>query len=195
MIERTVTEIGGKVKSSPRGTVVAKWVKSFGDFSGKYTFYIGNGVVRVIHPAVRQELPPRIKYPRRPKYDEKAWGKFVNKLLELYPNGEFGLEIGDLHIISARLLTDGIETVLYSSSSHVPSLGKALLGDALFGTPGAIAGAASGKTYTRSVMSQRFSDSVLAQVRYSNGLLLEGEIKKKSPVYNTLMVNLTPNGF
>ena len=121
----------------------------------------------------------------------KLWNVFVKELTHLYPDLSFEISCDEFQIVSAKILSDGIEQTFSSKSVTKPSIGGALLGGALFGDVGAIIGGSRTKTHTTGTSTSTFSSDVLVRVRYSNGFNLEGTISKKSSVYNSILVGLS----
>lgn len=159
-------------------------------FSQKFIFYVGTDIVRVVtkESAVSYD---NIKWEYRCKGVARIWDDFIIGLSQVYPHYDFELSSGDFHIVSAKFMSDGIEQQFHSTSSHRPSMTGAIIGGALFGDAGAIIGSGRGKTITSGTTKSSFSDSILVKLRYSNGFLLEGELSRKSKVYNRILVDLS----
>lgn len=179
-VEETIDSIL-RVVSVLRGTTVvtgnvitAKWkgrkYQTF--FPVKFTFYIGEDSVRVVtkdYSGIFNE----IKWEYSGVGSVLVWDDFVLTLTQMFPQLEFGLQEGRFHIVSAKVLSDGVEQSFYSTS---------------VGQRGIL-----GSTVNYSVGETRrvFSDGVLVIVRYSNGMVLEGMLSKKSKVYNRILVDLS----
>ena len=194
VIKLTVESMGGKVKAVSPSCVKAKWrtgrqhsKRFFTFFPSKFTFYIGDGVVRV---ATGNSNMQRIPMTVRLGKIHIVWNAFIESLMKVAPGVNFGIKPGDAIIVAAQFVGDGTEEVFTSTTRHSPSLGGAAIGGMLFGSTGAIIGAASGRSYTTGRSSTRFSNKVLTRVRYSNGLISEGLLSKRSPVYQEILVNI-----
>jgi hypothetical protein len=120
----------------------------------------------------------------------KLWNVFVDTLLTKFPDLDFELRAGKMNIVAAKIMSDGMMQVMSSTSVSKPSITGALIGGALFGGVGAIVGGSRTKTKTSGSTRNVFSSTVLVVVRYSNGFTLEGEILKKSSVYNRITAGL-----
>ena len=185
MIKKAVSSLEGKTKL--KGNVlVAKWRISIWNNFTKFNFYIGKNEIRVTTEYWKSITG--IKWERKCKGVFATWNGFVKSLLQL--NSDFDLETGNFHIVSAKIVSDGVEQEYSSTSKTKPSIGGALVGGALFGGVGAIVGASRSKTTTWGSSTTVFSGYYLVAVRYSNGLCLEGEISKKSSVYNQIVANM-----
>ena len=195
-IKTVVESIGGKIKKEQNNVIHAQWrSKKYSTMLPvKCTFYVGHDMVRAIIDKTVQPTNgnnmPIIKSERKLQTWERVWDEFVEGLNK-YTDVDFGLKSGTAIIDSAQIISDGIEQVFTSTSQNSPSYGGALLGGALFGDTGAIIGSMNSRTTTRGNTTYRFSNKVLARVRYTNGLVLEGELKKKSSTYNEIMVNMS----
>jgi hypothetical protein len=119
------------------------------------------------------------------------WNAFIESLMRLYPDIDFGIRPGLPELEAIQFVDDGVEQVFVSTTKHSPSWGGAALGGLLFGTAGAVIGASAGTSHTTGTTSTRFSSSVLARGRYSNGLLAEGMLDKNSPQYHEIIVNMS----
>ncbi len=120
------------------------------------------------------------------------WDYFLMTLFSVCPNTDFGVTLcnGSPYLLAVKYL--GNDTVLesrYVSSSGTSLMGF-LIGDALFGTAGAIVGGMSGKQQTRGVTKETFSKRQLVKIVFNNGRIYEGEVKKNSQLYNEIMVNI-----
>lgn len=189
IITQVVSELKGVTKIDGN-VVVAKWrcTNKF-VFRHKFTFYVGKNVVRVVTKD-SQSSYWLIKWEYRLNNVLKEWDGFIKTLSHKYPDMNFELEPGKFHMVSAKLMSDGITQVFSSTSISKPSISGALIGGALFGGVGAIVGGSGGKTKTEGVTSSSFSRSVLIKARYSNGLNLEGSIDKTSSIYHKIITGL-----
>ena len=188
IIVGVVEKIGGKSKVSGN-TITAKWrSRRFKTILAKrFTFYVGKDMVRVVTPCGFNYIEWEWKC-----YGLiRLWDDFVVCLTQMYPDLDFQLKSGKYHIVSAKIMSDGIEQTFSSTSVRSPSIGRALIGGALFGEVGAIVGASHSRTHTSGSTKTVFSRDVLVSVRYSNGLNVEGTISKKSRVYNQILANLS----
>lgn len=96
---------------------------------------------------------------------------------------DFPLTSGKPYVISAIPCDDGIGQESINRGKNV-SLGRAAVGGALFGSTGAVLGGLSGSKINRTQTRNVFSQTALFKVLYSNGRILEREVKK--PVGNML---------
>ena len=191
IIGSVVSKLGGKTKVAGNVVTAKWWHKGTTTFSHKFTFFVGKDVVRVTtgdsqslyHQTIKWELGLSSAV-------VKLWNEFVRVLVQMYPSLEFELEQCKPYMMSAKLMSDGVEQVFSSTSVSTPSIGGALLGGALFGGVGAIVGGSRSKTRTSGVTRAEVSNTVLVTVRYSNGLNLEGNISRKSDIYNKILVGL-----
>lgn len=187
IIKNTVLALNGKIKIEGN-LIKAKWksprYKTL--FAKSFTFYVGKEVVRVVMNDGK-DGNLRIKWERKCKEVFLVWDEFIKELTESYHDLNFELETGNYHIVSVKLMSDGIEQVSTSTSVSRPSIGGALIGGALFGGVGAIVGGSGGKTRTQGSTRTDISGVILLAVRYSNGLNLEGSILKTNSVYDKIM--------
>ena len=191
MIVKSVTALKGKAKVRDN-LVIARWrsKRSRTIFRHKFKFYVGKDMVRVV-TGDDSRACRRIKWELKCRSMIHLWDDFVISLSNMFPDLNFELESGRFHIVSAKIMSDGIEQVFSSTSVSTPSIGGALIGGALFGGVGAIVGGSGGRTRTSGTTRSAFSDKVLVAVRYSNGMNLEGEVSKRSAVYNKIIVSLS----
>lgn len=195
VIKLTVESMGGKVKMVSPGCLKAKWrtgrqhSKRFYSVSpSKFRFYVGDGVVRVITGRNdSQVIPMRFKIGKI----HIVWNAFIESLLKIAPDVDFGLTPGNAELVAIQFVGEGIEETFVSTTRHSPSYGGAILGGMLFGPAGAIIGGSAGSSYTTGKSSTRLSGSVMARARYSNGLISEGTIYKNSSTYQEIMVNMS----
>lgn len=190
IITKVVSEIRGKTQVDGYVITASWWLNNTTLFPHKFTFYIGDDMVRVVTGDFTSSYK-KIKWEYRSMNVLKLWQEFVRFLTLMYPNLDFGLERGTFHIVAAKIMSDGIEQVFSSASVSRPSIGGAIMGGLLFGDVGAIIGGTCGKTHTTGVSKGVMSDNVLVTVRYSNGFNLEGTISKKSSVYNKILASLS----
>jgi hypothetical protein len=195
VIKYTVESMKGKVKIISRGYIKAKWStqqyhsKQFYNlYKTTFRFYVGDGVVRVVTGSSDMQII-RMRFKLRKLHI--VWNAFIESLLRLFPNVDFGIRPGDPELATVQFVGDGTEEVFVSTTRHSPSLGGAVFGGLLFGTAGAIIGGSAGTSYTSGKSFTRFSNNILAKARYSNGLLAEGVISRKSSTYQEVMVNMS----
>lgn len=202
IIKDVILSINGKIKKERNNVIEAHWRSSkFITVSPtRFVFYVGDDLVRVlIPPSVPSALfnatfdsgTPMITMNRGMSGLEKVWNEFVEGLCTKYPTIDFGLLPGKASLDAIKIVGDGIEQVFTSTSWNRPSWGGAFLGGLLFGSTGAIIGGMSGGTMTRGSTMTRFSNKVMATVRYTNGLTYDGEMMKNSPTYNEIIVNMS----
>lgn len=173
MISKVVSVLRGKTVIKDN-VIVGKW-RSNGYrtlLPHKFTFYVGNDHVRVITRDLSSDCS-NIKWEYGCHRGLRIWDDFISTLLQMFPNLDFGLSDGRLHIVSAKLISDGTEQSFYSASFGRDSMMSSLIGFSV------------GET------RKSFSNEVLVTVRYSNGMILEGELSKKSKVYNRILVDLS----
>lgn len=195
VIMRTVRSMYGSVKQISPGCIEAKWrtqpchSKQYHTvFASKFRFYVGEGIVRaVIGNGNFNIIVSRFKLGGL----QIVWNAFIESLLKVAPDIDFGLRPGAVDLVAVQFVGDGVEQVFVSTTVNSPSWGKAALGGLLFGTAGAIIGGTAGTSYTTGQTSTRFSNQVLTKARYSNGLLAEGMLLKSSPTYQEIMVNMS----
>lgn len=194
VIKSTVEFMKGEIKQPSPNCLQAKWrtqpynSKQYHTvFSSKFTFYVGEDIVRVVAGNVNmQMIPMRFKLGG----PQIVWNAFIESLAKVVPEVDFGLRAGDAELVAAQFVGGETEEVFVSNTIHSPSLGGAVFGGLLFGTPGAIIGSSYGTSRTTGKTSTQFSGTVLVKARYSNGLLVEGKLVKNSPVYNEILVNM-----
>ena len=188
IITRVVTAIGGKSRVSG-DVVTASWYsrRFMTVLPQKFVFYVGKDMVRVVTSCAHGMIAWNAKLGG----PVRLWDDFVIALEKTYPKLDFQIKSGDYHIVSAKIMSDGIEQTFVSKSINRPSIGGALVGSMLFGDIGALIGASAGTTMTSGRMKTVFSQNVLVLVRYSNGLIVEGSISKKSGVYNLILANMS----
>ena len=190
VIKNTVLSMKGKVKEVSPGCMKAQWrtqpyhSKQFHTLCPtKFSFYVGDGVVRVVTGTSNMQMLPMIF---KPGNVHITWNAFIESLLTVAPGVDFGIEPGTVKMVAAQFVGDGTEEVFVSTTKHSPSLGGAVVGGMLFGTAGAIIGGSAGTSHTTGKSSMRFADKVLVKARYSNGLLAEGVLSKNSPTYQEI---------
>ena len=190
IISKVVSELKGKTKIDGN-VVIAKWrCNNTTTFRHKFTFYVGKDVVRVVTKDSQEPFYSHIKWEFRLNAVLRVWDGFIKTLEQMYPDMNFELESGKFYIVSAKLMSNGIEQTYSSVSISKPSIGGALLGGALFGGVGAIVGGSGGKTHTIGGTSSDFANTFLVKVRYSNGLNLEGKISKTSSIYHKIVTGM-----
>lgn len=196
IIERVVTSMKGKTKRVSDCRINAEWrVQKYHSkqyhtvLPTKCSFYVGKDMVRAV--ISNSAEPTVIGTSRKLVGIEIVWNAFIESLITMYPDMDFGMKPGTAMLDAIKMVGNGTEQVFTSTSWNNPSWGGALLGGILFGTPGAIVGGMGGTTHTAGRSSTRFSDKVLAKVRYTNGLTFEGEMLKSSSAYNEIMVNMS----
>lgn len=190
IISEVVTKLKGRIKVEGLVATAKWWSKGATTLPHKFKFYIGKDIVRVVTGDMNSAYQ-KIKWEFRCNPVLKLWNVFVKELTHLYPDLSFEISCDEFQIVSAKILSDGIEQTFSSKSVTKPSIGGALLGGALFGDVGAIIGGSRTKTHTTGTSTSTFSSDVLVRVRYSNGFNLEGTISKKSLVYNSILVGLS----
>jgi hypothetical protein len=195
VIKATVESMRGKVKVVSPGCLQASWRTQrchsrqfYTVLPSKFRFYVGEGIVRaVIGTANFSIIVSRFKLGGL----QIVWNAFIESLLKVAPNIDFGIRPGAVDLVAAQFVGDETEQVFVSTTHHSPSLGGAIFGGLLFGTPGAIIGSSYGTSHTTGRASTQFSSAVLVKARYSNGLLAEGRLQKNSPAYNEILVNMS----
>lgn len=115
---------------------------------------------------------------------DREWSDMIEDFRAVYP--EFPLKSGKPSAVKAAACDDGIGQESVSRGKNF-SLGRAAVGGLLMGTPGAFAGGLSGVKQNRTQTRNVFSTTVLFQVLYSNGRLIEKTVKKNSREYAELI--------
>lgn len=186
-IVKTVLSIGGEIADDGWGELNAKWKIQPGRFSlsDRCTFYVGDGCVRAITDSrdeeiIELDIPLWMSCMR-------FWNTFVEQLLRLYPDIDFGICPGDAELVAVEIVGDD-EVYVTKTKGYTPLEG-AIIGGALFGKCGAVIGALSGTNETETTV-MRFPNRVLARVRYSNGFVNECPLWKDSKVYHVIMANI-----
>ena len=190
-IKNTITSLNGKVKEKYPGCLDGKWGIEAGmwSMSRRGKFYVGEDMVRVI---IKADVEPfMIKRTYRMGKELRFWNRFIEQLLARYPGVEFGIAPGEPTVSGVRLHGDGTVQVFTSTTSNSPNIGGAILGGLIFGAAGAVIGASSGSSHTEGYSKLGFSHSILATVRYTNGLIIEGNLVRNSPVYHEIMSNMS----
>lgn len=177
-IMNVVRELNGKINKINGNTIYAEWrsKRFIKIMPTKFTFFVGSEMVRVIvggtsltgngtMPVVKEHRLGGLFY---------LWDDFILKLLELYPTDDFGLKSGNATIDTIKFLTDGMQQVYTTSTWYSDSV-------PLF--PGGIS---RGVTTSETKMS----NTLLTEVRYTNGLTYEGELKRNSSLYQEIIVNM-----
>ena len=202
MIKGVIKSIGGTIKKERNNVIEAHWrsAKYATVAPTRFVFYVGKDMVRVmmlkpvlsaLFGAAFDSGTPMITMTRGVSGLERVWNEFIEGLCRKYPTIDFGLIPGKASLDAIKIVGDGTEQVFTSTSWNRPSWGGALIGGMLFGSTGAILGGMNGTTLTRGNTTTRFSNKVLATVRYTNGLTYDGEIIKNSPTYNEIIVNMS----
>lgn len=188
-IKAAITAIGGSTNDISPYVFSGKWRSNryHTVFSTKHTFYVGDGTVRVISGSQKMEFF-LMRFPLRGWHT--IWNRFIESLLKLYPNQDFGLIPGDIELTAVEFLGDASEQVFVATTEHSPSLAGAIIGGDLFGPIGALIGSSYGTSHTTVTSTTKYADCELARGRYSNGLLVEGRISRNSSVYNEILVNM-----
>lgn len=188
-IKAAIAAIGGTTRDISPCVFSGKWrSKQYHTvFPKKHTFYVGDGTVRVVSGSQNMEFFI-MRFPLRGWHT--IWNRFIESLLSLYPNHDFGLVPGDIELVAVELLGDASEQVFVTKTEYAPSLAGAIIGGELFGTVGAIIGGSYGTSYTTTTATTKYADCVLARGRYSNGLLAQGRISETSHIYNEILVNM-----
>ena len=195
VITYTIRSMYGSVKRLSPGCIEATWrTQGFHSkqyhtvFPSKFRFYVGEGIVRaVIGNANFSIIVSRFKLGGL----QIVWNAFIESLMRVAPNVDFGIKPGVVDLVAVQFLGDGTEQVFVSTTTHSPSLSGAVFGGLLFGTPGAIIGGSYGTSHTAGKLSTQFSGTVLVKARYSNGLLAEGLLQTNSPTYQEIIVNMS----
>lgn len=169
----TIKAIGGTIIKNQGNIIDAKWrsPKFHTVLPTKFSFVIGQDAVRVMCGNGMMEFI--VVDLGQGKGAASIWMTFVEKLLILYPDLNFGLRSGEIVLDKIKFLTDGIEQTVRATS---------VTNDHLF---------IPDVTYTIAKTQSHFSKTVLVTARYSNGLLAEGHITKGSRDYNIIMANIT----
>ena len=168
----TIKSIGGTITSKRNNVIDAKWrsPKFHTILPTKFSFIIGQDCVRVMCGRVMFEFI--VVDLGQAKGAASIWMTFVEKILQLYPNIDFGLKGGNVVLDQIKFLTDGIEqTMSVTASTHEHLL-------------------ISHCTYATGKIQNQFSKTILATARYTNGLIAEGRIAKGSKDYNIIMANI-----
>lgn len=121
------------------------------------------------------------------------WDRFLVYMNSFAPGTEWGISVsrGNPNVIGAVFLDDGVQQVHMSRTKKNPSLVGFLAGGMIFGGAGAIVGGMSGKSRTDGRTYNTISNVRLVRVMYDNGRIWEGEVRKKSALYNEILLNLT----
>ncbi len=172
MICNTINAIGGTISDRQPNLINAKWRSPnyHTILPSKYSFIIGQDAVRVMCGSTQMGFI--VVNMRNGGGVVRVWMTFVDKLLSLYPECDFGLKKCPIVLDKIKFLTDGIEQRMSATSVTNEHL---LIPDV---------------TYTVGKTQSQFSKTVLATARYSNGLIAEGHIAKGSRDYNIIMANI-----
>ena len=189
MIKNAVYEMGGTVKEDASGSLICKWRSPHFRtiFPSKTVFYIGNDQVRAVCGKVKP-LYIHMRIPLRGIYF--VWNRFLETIMCRHPDVDFGVRTGDMEIVAAQFLGEAIEEVRVSTTQHSPSIAGAIIGGELFGDVGAIIGSTYGESHTTERSYRKLANGIFMRVRYSNGMITEGEVVKNSPDYHEILGNL-----
>ena len=183
-IQAAIRAINGKVRVYPDGRIVGKW-RSPRNLKKKFTFYIGDGIVRAVMGKHNMEI---IIMRFKLGGFHIIWDHFIKNLIKMNPGIDFGVTPGNVEIVAAEFVGNGTQQILVSTTYHSPSIIGAIVGGELWGPAGAMIGSSYGTSRTTTTMKTQFSNTVLTRVRYSNGLLAEGHLSINSPTYHELLV-------
>lgn len=179
VIKNVLNSIGGKSKDASGGVIAAQWrsKRYLTVMPVKVNFYVGVDMVRVAFacktPPTKTDAINCREF--KPNAMLGVWDDFIIGLETLYPDNAFGLCSGMAKINSVKFLSDGIEQVYYTTS---------YTRDSGFFIPWAFS---SGVTTAKA----QIANEILAQVRYTNGLMLEGPINKKTSLYQEIVTNMS----
>lgn len=115
---------------------------------------------------------------------DKEWSDLIEDFHSAYP--DFPLRSGKPTPVAAEQCDDGIGQEAVGKGKNI-SLGRAAVGGALFGGAGAVVGGMSGMKRNITRSRNVFNATMLFRVLYSNGRLIEKEVKKNSREYAELM--------
>lgn len=126
------------------------------------------------------------------KMKDVYWDYFLQTMFSLAPNKDFGVSLANKqpYLLAVKFLGSDRTSVTNSSTTGGTSLLGFLAGDALFGTAGAIVGGMSGTKHSTFKTKEQFSKSQLVRIIYNNGRMFEGEVGKKSQLYNYIMAEV-----
>ena len=196
IIRRVVESMNGKIECVSSGHLIGAWrtqknhSKQFHSIlPTKCHFYIGTDMIRaVISTSVSPDMIGTYRYLRK---EEIVWNAFIESLIEEYPDIEFSLKPGQPMLDAVQFVGDGTEQIYVSKSCERPSWSGVILGGILLGTTGVMLGAMSGTSHSKGATSTRFSDTLLARARYSNGLCVEGTVIRNSSAYHEILADMT----
>lgn len=114
---------------------------------------------------------------------DKEWSDLIEDFCTALPS--FPLQSGKPTPVAATPCDDGLGQESVSKGKNM-SLGRAAVGGMLFGGTGALVGGLSGTKKTTAQTRNVFSSAVLFRVLYSNGRVIEKEVKKNSREYAEL---------
>lgn len=176
MVEKTITAIGGKFKND------------VGDWRAKGFATVLSATAQFFFHEKENECSVRVVFRRHHTDSRRFWRTFVEKLNELYPDVDFGINAKTPYELVAVLnLTGDTEQVHFSRTSGGTSLGGFLLGGLAFGAPGAIVGGMSGTQKTVGTTQTVYSDKVNVRMLWSDGLLQERQVDKRENLYHEIM--------
>jgi len=118
---------------------------------------------------------------------DREFSDIIDSIKEDWP--DFPLESGKPYMVSAILCDDGMGQESVTQGRNV-SIGRATVGGALFGSTGALIGGMSGKKKSKSMTRSVFTNSILVQIQYSNGRIVEKAVRKKSKEYAEVIAKL-----
>lgn len=180
-IRQALVDCGRRYKEKPGGGFkfrmpCARWKYAF-----KFVLYISEtGGITTIR--ITEKVGSSSK-----KYALLSYDRFITALENC------GLSIpiatGKPYIVTATQIGGGIEQQFTAKKQM--SMGGAFVGGLLFGDLGAIAGAYNGKTKGKTKTA--FSNSALFLICYSNGMVEEREVSKRSQLYTEVMAKLNAN--
>jgi hypothetical protein len=115
---------------------------------------------------------------------DKHFNRFLSALKALVQ--DLDVSPDEVEIIAAVRCDSGLSEVSTSTYKNV-SIGRALVGGALFGDAGAVVGGLSGKKHSTTASHSTFSGQGLFRIYYSNGRLIEKAVLKNSSEYAELL--------
>lgn len=164
--------------TNPGGEFIFKISQGFGYFPLKFTLYISetNGIttLRILCNGIDGK--------------KKRWFKTYDKfIIALMSCGiDVPISTGKPYIVTASQIGGGLEQEFTSRKGF--SASGAIAGGMLFGDLGALMGAYSGKSRTKS--KTVLSNSAFFLLCYSNGMIEEKEVQKNTKLYTEVMAKL-----
>lgn len=177
-IRQALADCGRKCKEKPGGGFIFKMPPSKWKAAFKFILFISetNGVTTI---RITEKAGSGSK-----KYARLSYDRFITALENC------GLPVpiatGKPYIVTTTQIGGGVEQQFTAKKQM--SMGGAFVGGLLFGDLGAIVGAYNGKTRGKSKTT--FSNSALFLICYSNGMIAEKEVKKRSRLYTEVMAKL-----